>query len=183
MTNSSPFARRSAPTPVVPRGDVLGTYDTYLEAQRIVNRLATADFPVKQLSIVGNDLKTVENITGKLTYGRAALAGAASGAWFGLFLGLLLFLFSPTGEFAIIFAAGLIGAGFGLLFSVVTYSLNRRRRDFTATHQVIAGNYQIIVDPSLTHRARAVLAGETVVAVSSSDVAASEESDPPPPKG
>lgn len=158
MTNASPFARRTTPTPAVPRGDVLGTYDSYLEAQKIVNRLAIADFPVKQLSIVGNDLKTVEKITGKLTYGRAALAGAASGAWFGLFLGLLLFLFSPTGDFSFILAAALIGAGFGLLFGVVSYALNRRRRDFTATHQVIASNYQVIIDPQLTARARQVLA-------------------------
>ena len=159
MTNSSPFARRSAPSPVVPRGDVLGTYDSYPEAQKVVNRLALADFPVKRLSIVGNDLKTVEKITGKLTYARAALAGAASGAWFGLFLGLLLFLFSPTADFAFIIAAALIGAGFGLLFGVVSYALNRRRRDFTATHQVLASNYQVIIDPNLTARARMVLAG------------------------
>lgn len=159
MTNSSPFARRTAPSPAVPRGDVLGTYESYPEAQKIVNRLALADFPVKRLSIVGNDLKTVEKITGKLTYARAALAGAASGAWFGLFLGLLLFLFSPTGDFAFIIAAALIGAGFGLMFGVVSYALNRRRRDFTATHQVLASNYQVIIDPNLTARARMVLAG------------------------
>lgn len=158
MTNSSPFARRTAASPVVPRGDVLGTYDSYPEAQKVVNRLALADFPVKKLSIVGNDLKTVEKITGKLTYARAALAGAASGAWFGLFIGLLLFLFSPTGDFSFILAAALIGAGFGLLFGVVSYALNRRRRDFTATHQVLASNYQIIIDPNLTARAQQVLA-------------------------
>ena len=169
MTNSSPFARRAAPSPVVPRGDVLGTYDSYPEAQKVVNRLALADFPVKKLSIVGNDLKTVEKITGKLTYGRAALAGAASGAWFGLFIGLLLFLFSPTGDFSFILAAALIGAGFGLLFGVVSYALNRRRRDFTATHQVLASNYQIIIDPNLTARARMVLAGGADPAGESAD--------------
>lgn len=184
MTNASPFARRTPSTPSVPRGDVLGTYDSYLEAQKVVNRLAMADFPVKQLSIVGNDLKTVEKITGKLTYGRAALAGAASGAWFGLFLGLLLFLFSPTGDFSFILAAALIGAGFGLLFGVVSYALNRRRRDFTATHQVIAGNYQVIIDPSLVGRARQVLAegpGGTAPAAVAADAPAPVEAPPAPP--
>lgn len=180
MTNASPFARRTAPTPAVPRGDVLGTYDTYPEAQKVVNRLAIADFPVKQLSIVGNDLKTVERITGKLTYGRAALAGAASGAWFGLFLGLLLFLFSPTGDFSFILAAALIGAGFGLLFGVVSYALNRRRRDFTATHQVVASNYQVIIDPNLTARARLVLAGDASAAAE--PVAADAPLAPPAPE-
>jgi len=139
---------------------VLGTYDSYPEAQKVVNTLAKADFPVTKLSIVGNDLKTVERVTGRLTYARAALAGAASGAWFGLFLGLLFVLFSPEPNFSYILAAALIGAGFGLLFGVVTYAARRRRRDFTTTNQVLASSYQLIIDPQLTARARMVLAGE-----------------------
>ena len=75
---------------------MLGTYDTYPEAQAVVDRLAKADFPVAQLSIVGNDLKTVERVTRKLAGTGRALEGALSGAWFGLFLGLLFTLFTPT---------------------------------------------------------------------------------------
>src|SRR5690606_21961957 len=85
VSNQSGFPRRGAALPTLPRGDVLGTYDTYDAAQEVVDRLARAEFPVKQVSIVGSDLRTVERVTGKMTYGRAALAGAASGAWFGLF--------------------------------------------------------------------------------------------------
>ena len=155
MTNQPPISRRAGLTPSLPRGDVLGTYETYLEAQAIVDRLAKADFEVKKLSIVGNDLKTVERVTGKLTCARES---RASGAWFGLFLGFVLFLFSPEPNIASIAAATLIGAGFGMLFSIVTYSFNRRRRDFTSTHQVLASNYQIIIDPQLTAKANAVLA-------------------------
>ncbi len=139
---------------------MLGTYDTYPEAQKVVNTLAKADFPVAQIAIVGNDLKTVERVTGRLTYAKSALGGAAGGAWFGLFIGLLLVLFSPDPNFSLIIAAGLIGAAFGLLFSVVTYAARRRRRDFTTTNQVLASNYQLIIDPQLTARARSVLAGE-----------------------
>jgi Heat induced stress protein YflT domain len=138
---------------------VLGTYETYDEAQSVVDRLAREEFPVKQIAIVGSDLRTVERVTGKMTYGRAALAGAASGMWFGLFLGLLLFIFSPS-QNAILYvgAAILIGAGFGMLFGLVSYALNRRRRDFTSIHQVIAGKYEIMIDPSLTAKAQNVLA-------------------------
>ena len=157
MTNSSPFGTRSPGIPTLPKGDVLGTYETYVEAQQIVDRLAKADFEVAKLAIVGNDLKTVERVTGKLTYGRAALAGAASGAWFGLFLGLLFFIFASTPTLAFLGAAALIGAGFGMLFGIVSYALNRRRRDFTSTHQVLASNYQIIIDPQLTAKAQALL--------------------------
>lgn len=153
------FGRRGPSLPTVPKGDVLGTYDTYLEAQSIVDRLSKADFEVAKLSIVGNDLKTVERVTGKQTYGKAALAGAASGAWLGLFLGLIFTLFTPpsTQTFGIVGAALLIGAGFGMIFSIVTYTIGRRRRDFTSTHQVLASNYQIIIDPELTAKAQQAL--------------------------
>lgn len=161
MTNQSPFGgRASALYPVLPKGEVLATYETYNEAQLAVDVLAKSDFPVKQLSIVGNDLKTVERVTGKLTWSRVALAGAASGAWLGVFFGLLFFIFSPDGAgLPLVIAAVLMGAGFGMLFGLVSYALNRRRKDFTSTMQVIAGNYQVIVDVELLNRARNLLAG------------------------
>ena len=157
MSNQSAFGRRPQAQPTLPQGDVLGTYETYAEAQTVVDRLAKAEFEVKKLAIVGNDLKTVERVTGKLSYGRTAATGAASGAWFGLFFGVLLFLFSPTPNIGFVAAAALIGAGFGMLFGIVSYSLGRRRRDFTSTHQVLASKYQIIIDPSLTAKAQQVL--------------------------
>jgi hypothetical protein len=55
-------------------------------------------------------------------------------------------------------AAALIGAGFGMLFGIVSYTMNRRRRDFTSTHQVLASWYEIIVDSSLVIRAQELLA-------------------------
>jgi hypothetical protein len=109
------------------------------------------------LAIIGSDLKTVERVTGKMTYGRAAGAGAATGAWFGLFGGILLFMISTSPNFNYALAAILIGAGFGTLFGIVTYTINRRRRDFTSTHQVIASSYQIIVPSEQVARARSLL--------------------------
>lgn len=143
----------------MPRGDVLGEYESYVEAQKVVDRLAKAEFAVTGMAIVGSDLKTVERVTGRLSYGRAALGGAASGSWLGLFFGLLIFVFSPAPEFSTVLAAGLIGAGFGMIFGIISYAIGRRRRDFTSTHQVIASTYQIIIDPNQTARARQALAG------------------------
>ncbi|WP_233200854.1 general stress protein [Cryobacterium sp. M15] len=163
MSNQSLFSRRRPVLPpVLPRGEVLSTYGTYADAQAAVDTLAKADFPVKQLSIVGNDLKSVERVTGKLTYGRVALAGAASGAWLGIFFGILFFLFSPTGSsLPFVFAALIMGAGFGMLLGIASYAINRRRRDFTSTMQVIATSYQIIVDVELVNRARNLLGGSS----------------------
>jgi uncharacterized membrane protein len=128
-----------------------------------VNRLAKAEFPVDQVAIVGNDLKTVERVTGRMTYGRSAAAGAASGAWFGLFFGLLLFLFSGAPDLSFVLAAALIGAGFGMIFSIVGYSISRNRRDFTSTMQVISSSYSVIVDPDIANRARNILGVEPPV--------------------
>ena len=71
-----------------------------------------------------------------------------------------MFIFVADGAASpLVVAAVLIGAGFGMLFGIVTYCVNRRRRDFTSTMQVIASNYQVIVDGELVNRARNVLSG------------------------
>ena len=146
MTNPSPFGGRMARAfPTLPKGETVASFETYAEAQAAVDKLAKAAFPVKELAIVGTDLTSVERITGTLSWGRAAGAGALSGAWFGTFLGLLFFIFAPTGaSLGILASAVLIGAGFGMIFSVVSYSVNRRRRDFTSVMQVLATSYAII---------------------------------------
>jgi hypothetical protein len=142
----------------VPTGEVLGTYDTYPEAQAIVDHLAKADFPVGQVSIVGNDLKSVERVTRKLSWSRAALEGALSGAWFGLFLGLLFSFITPALTTGLFVAAILIGAAFGLFFRLVTYAIGRRNRDFDSTKQVLASNYQVLVPSESIARAQQVIA-------------------------
>lgn len=156
---SSPgFFGRSSGAQRVPTGDVLGTYDTYAEAQAIVDRLAKADFSVADLSIVGNDLKTVERVTRKLSWNRAALEGALSGAWFGLFIGLLFTLFSPVINWGLFVAALLFGAVFGMFFRLVGYAIARRNRDFDSQVQVLASNYQVLVADGHLAKAQDVLA-------------------------
>lgn len=156
---TDPLAR-AADLQRVPRGDVLGTYDTYPEAQSVVDRLAKADFAVSNVSIVGNDLKSVERVTRKLSWSRAALEGALSGAWFGLFVGLLFTLFPTTAgvNWGLFIAAILIGAAAGLLFRLASYGASRRSRDFDSTRQMLASNYQVIVTDGQLAAAQAALA-------------------------
>jgi hypothetical protein len=159
VSSPSPFGGRTARTfPTLPKGETVASFETYPEAQAAVDKLAKAEFPVKELAIVGTDLTSVERITGTLSWGRAAGAGAISGAWFGTFLGLLFFIFAPSGAtLGILGSAVLIGAGFGMIFSVVSYSVNRRRRDFTSINQVLATRYAIIAESAHVERARSVL--------------------------
>jgi hypothetical protein len=156
---TSPLIGRTPRTrmPKLPKGEPVATYETYDEAQKAVVALAEADFPVTQVSIVGNELTSVERVTGKLTYARAAVAGGASGAWLGLFLGLVTFLFSPVPNVSSVIGAIIIGLGFGAIFGIVSYSITRRRRDFTSVMQVIATSYSVVVEPDSLHRARNVL--------------------------
>ena len=84
--------------PTLPSGEQVAAYSTYLEAQKAVDHLADKEFPVQHVTIVGTDLRMVERVTGRLSYSRVALAGLATGAWFGLFVGLLLSIFSTSDQ-------------------------------------------------------------------------------------
>jgi hypothetical protein len=97
----------------------VGTFTDYAKAQRAVDYLSDNKFPVEQSVIVGTNLKLVENVLGRMTVGRAALAGLSSGAWFGLFIGLLLGIFLDGSWWAPILAGVLIGALWGTVFGHV----------------------------------------------------------------
>jgi hypothetical protein len=137
----------------------LGVYEQYADAQRAVDFLSDQQFPVQNCMIVGTELKQVERITGRLTYGRAALAGLASGAWMGLFIGLLLGLFADDDAFLSVLATGIgIGLLFGLITGVAGYAATGGRRDFTSVSQVVATRYEVLVEHTVAEQARELLA-------------------------
>ncbi|RGE23822.1 hypothetical protein D1J51_02060 [Leucobacter sp. wl10] len=149
--------------PEIPKGEIVSTYDRYEHAKHAVDVLARASFPVQQISIVGNDVRSVERVTGRLTYGRVALMGALSGAYLGLFLGLLLFIFQPDNAaiLGVFVSAVVIGAGFGMLFGVLSYAMNRNRRDFSSVMQMVATRYDLVTEPELVQQARQILTAST----------------------
>ena len=88
----------------------LGTFDKYEDAQKAVDTLSDNGFPVENCLIVGTELKQVERVTARLTWGRVALGGALSGLWLGLFVGLIFSLFNPpTSAFALLLATRPVG--------------------------------------------------------------------------
>lgn len=152
-------APRVPKTPTLPQGEQVASYGTYLEAQRAVDHLADREFPVHLVTIVGTDLRMVERVTGRLSYPRVALAGLASGAWFGLFVGLLMTLFTAEGQSSFpLFAAIAIGAAFGMLFSVVSYAFTGGKRDFTSSSQIVAASYAVLCRVEKANQARNLLA-------------------------
>ncbi|RAN79167.1 hypothetical protein B5P43_14630 [Bacillus sp. SRB_336] len=147
---------------IVPTGETVGSYTSYLDAQKAVDYLADEKFPVQHVSIVGNELKMVERVTGKLSYPRVALSGAMTGAWFGLFIGVMLSFFDGNsqagGPYLNVMTAVLMGAAFWMLFAIIGYAAQRGKRDFTSTNQVLASNYDVIVTPDVAMDARRLLA-------------------------
>ena len=148
MTAVIPFPASSSSAAAV-GGDaqVLSVAASYEEAQATVDRLSDAGFPVQRVRIVGSDLRSVEQVTGRMTNGRAALAGAGSGAWFGLLIGLLLgiFLIGPA-WLALLVVGVLTGAVWGAVFGFVAHWGTRGHRDFASTKRLVAAQYEVLVD-------------------------------------
>ncbi len=149
------------PTP--PTGWPVGSFATYEEAQRAVDYLADNEFPVADVTIVGVDLMLVERVFGRLTWRKVLISGAASGASFGFFVGLLLAVFSPagTGPTSVVgpIVAGLVGgAVFSVTMAAISYSASKGKRDFTSSSQLVAGRYDVLSQPRNAERAKDMLA-------------------------
>jgi hypothetical protein len=136
---------------------VVGTYAEYALAQQAVDHLSDNQFPVERSAIIGTDLRLVENVLGRLTTARAAGAGLASGAWFGLLIGLLLGIFSNSNWFAVIFVCLLIGAVWGAAFGAIAQAATGGRRDFASRSSLQAGQYAVTTDPEVAEQARQLL--------------------------
>lgn len=140
----------------------VATFSTYAEAQRAVDYLSDRKFPVEHVAIVAEGLRIVEQVTGRLNYGRVALNGALSGAVIGGFFGFMFGLFdliTPlVSAFRLTLYGMLYGAGVGVLMSVIFYALTGGERDFTSAAGVVADRYNVMVDEDDTEDAARLLA-------------------------
>lgn len=153
-----PQGQPRLPTP--PTGWPIGSYATYEEAQHAVDYLADADFTVEDVTIVGVDLMLVERVTGRLSWGKVLGRGALTGAWFGLFVGVLLSFFSTTQglDYAPVFVGLSAGLVFGMVSAAVVYASTKGKRDFSSASQLVAGRYDVLCQPRNAERGRDLLA-------------------------
>jgi hypothetical protein len=159
MANAALLAQPSRGTlPTPPTGWPIGSYVTYAEAQRAVDHLADNGFPVQDVTIVGVDPMLVERVTGRLTWSRVLTAGAASGAWFGLFVGLLLSFFSTAPGLGAILTGLVTGVLFGMGFAALSYASLRGQRDFVSNTQLVATRYDVLCEPRNAEKGRDLLA-------------------------
>lgn len=133
------------------------TVDTNDEALSIVNRLSKTDFAITNIAVVGRDLVTVEYITGRMTYAKVAMRGGMNGAWAGLVAAVVSTVVSGDASSLFLPAAVAIGAGLGMVFSLVMSQIRRRRQEFQSVEEIIASKYDIIVPNGLGDAARAAL--------------------------
>jgi hypothetical protein len=151
------FAPTTTSLPTMPEGWPIGSYDTYKEAQRAVDYLADNEFPVQDVTIVGVEPMLVERVSARLTWGRVLSAGAASGAWLGLFVGLLLSLFTTTGGLGPILIGMASGIVFGLASAAVRYGATKGQRDFVSQSQLVARRYDVLSKPRNAELGRTLL--------------------------
>src|ERR1700709_739645 len=100
----------------------LGVYANYPEAQKVVDFLSDNEFEVQNMAIVGTELKTVERVTGRITRAKVAAAGAISGLWMGLFVGLAFSIFGKGNQLGFLISTPIFGAVFGLIWSQIGFT-------------------------------------------------------------
>ena len=157
-----PDAVARPPRPPRPRAGRSARTRRYAEAQRAADGLVrSGSSRCSRVTIVGVDLMQVERVTGRLTWPKVLGGGVLTGAWLGLFIGLILGFFSPSPWGAL--ATGLIaGVFFGLITSAIPYAMARGTRDFSSTMQLVAGRYDVLCDPQSAERGRDLLARLTI---------------------
>jgi hypothetical protein len=128
------FTNGAGTVPDMASRRVVASFATYTEAERAVDLLADNKFPVERTAIVGHGLKLVEQVTGRMDYGKAALRGALSGAFVGVLIG---WLFGAFNWFDPVVASGWLvldglwfGAVVGALVGLLIHALSGGRRDF-----------------------------------------------------
>jgi hypothetical protein len=162
-------------------GQTVASFPTYEAAQKAVSSLIAGEVPARDIAIVGQGLRSVERVTGRLGYASAARSGAINGLLLGLLFSAILVIGSPTVPIQAFVGVLFVGIAIGMLLSIITYSFVRRRRDYASVMQVVADHYEVTVTAAGAQRARQILgpqAASEPPAVPAQDARA-EASEPP----
>ncbi|MCB0919514.1 MAG: hypothetical protein KDC39_13215 [Actinobacteria bacterium] len=143
---------------------LLKSFEDYPQVQQAVDQLSAANFPVEAVTIVGVDLKMVESILGRTSWARAAVGGLAMFAWLGILLGLFVSFFGgqDASPLTYMLLGLLYGAGFGIVFGLVSYAFTSRNHDFVSRQNIRASRYDLLCEQSQLNAARQALGMSTV---------------------
>ncbi len=142
-----------------PARTTVATYDSYREAERAVDFLSDKGFAVERAVIIGTGLRTVEQIAGRVTTGKAALAGAVQGAMIGVLFALFIGLFFTVSEafFGVLLYGLIAGTIFGATFAAIGQAMQGGRRDFASVQRMEAERYEVQVDHEVSAQAKQLL--------------------------
>ncbi len=141
-------------------GETVASMREYERAQKTVSQLIAGEVPARDIAIVGQGVRTIERVTGRLGYAAAARSGAINGLLIGLLLSAILVLGNPEAPIQLFVAYLFIGVAIGMMLSLVTFAIVRRRRDFASVTQMAADHYEVTVLPASLAKARQVLGGQ-----------------------
>jgi hypothetical protein len=143
----------------VPDGEAVASFNNYAGAVDCVDQLIRHDFPAPMVAIVGSDLKSVERVRGKLSYGTLAFRGLITGSWLGLLFSLFIPVSASGSSVGVTTGAAIvIGAGVGMLLNILRFSLSRNRHEFSSTSAVIAATYDVVVPHPMSQQAKDAIA-------------------------
>lgn len=144
--------------PTLPTGDVVASYPTYEAARTAVDVLVREEgLPVSSIAVVGSDLKSVERVTGRMNYARAALSGLMNGVMIGIFLSLVWFIFFPDTDILAIAGVFVMSLAFGVIWGIIGYAFSSKKREFTSIMQVTASRFDIVVPHNISAKVRDTL--------------------------
>ncbi len=175
MNNTIPGRIASAPpttTPAASGEAVVASFPRHADAEEAVRRLSGGGLPVGQISIIGRNFETHEDIQGFYRPSDAALDGAGEGAWlgglFGLMLGAMGFFVLPVigglmviGPLAGMIAGAIGGAGVGALINGLVAAGIPRDQALRYQERLQAGEFLVVVHGSADAlgRAHEILSG------------------------
>ncbi|WP_242521905.1 general stress protein [Microbacterium esteraromaticum] len=138
-------------------GEVIASTRDYEAAQKTVSKLIAGEVPARDIAIVGEGVRTVERVTGRLGYAAAARSGAINGVLIGLLLSAIMLFGNPEAPITLFLGFLLVGVALGMIMSLITYAIVRRRRDFASVSQMIADHYEVRVQAASLAKARQVV--------------------------
>ncbi|MEJ2747191.1 MAG: DUF1269 domain-containing protein [Anaerolineae bacterium] len=152
---------------------VVHVYNDMTATEAAIHKLDQANFPIKQVSIMGQNMASEKEVHGYITAGDVAKSSAGTGAWVGGLFGVLIgaaFIWVPgfgplfvAGPFAAALLGGVEGAvagaaGGGLLGALFGWGISKQHI-LKYEESLKAGQYLLIVNgsPEEVERARTIL--------------------------
>lgn len=138
---------------------VIATYPDYAGAERAVDWLSDQGFAVEHVAIVGKGLRSVEQVSSRMSGARAALIGAGYGALIGALFALLFGIFFDGPNFGgLLLYSVANGVIFGALLAGMYYVIESDgSRDFVSETSIVADRYEVHADEGVADEAKRVL--------------------------